>query len=723
MSPEQARGQHFDSRSDLFSLGVVMYELIAGRAPFAGESSADVVAAILDREPPSLARFTPEVPDALQWIITKALRKDCEERYQTARELLTDLKTLRQRLEFEKELERSIDSGEVKPGSVPGSAARLSAGGTAPKAWLRLQGVKVTLALGAVAALMAMWFLLLRPGSQIKETPTPLKSATFTQLTNQPGREYFSSLSPDGKSLIYASRASGNWDIYLQRVGGSNPTNLTKDSPDDDTQPAFSPDGERIAFRSEREGGGIYVMGATGESVIRVSDSGYNPAWSPDGEQIVVAEEKIIQPLIRLASTSQLWTINIKSGERRLITKGDALQPSWSPHGYRIAYWSRPREAGQGEDIWTIPAGGGEAVAITKDLATDWNPVWSPDGKYLYFCSNRGGSMNIWRVPIDEKSGAVLGQPEAVTTMGAATSAQHLSFSRDGRRLAYAALEEIRNLRKVAFDPVTGKTVGEPVSLTRGSMQLWFPDPSPDGEWLTCYSMGQQRHIFIIRTDGSGLRDLTDDVHRYQWPRWSPDGKRIAFSSSRTGKNELWVINRDGSGLQQLTQNSGAHYSPWSPDGTKIAYATHIPKNDCVIFQPGKAWSEQTPEHLTPLSDPSSVFEAWSWSPDGKRLAGVRHLASAAHAGIGVYDLESKKYDWLTDFGDWPLWLNDNWHLLFVNHGKILLFDTKTRKYQPVLSITDEDVDIGSPGLSRDNRVMYFTYVAAEADIWLLTLE
>src|SRR5207249_10563572 len=108
-----------------------------------------------------------------------------------------------------------------------------------------------------------------------------------SDLTDLPGPEYFPSLSPDGKSLIYVSRASGNWDIYLQRVGGRNPTNLTKGSTADDTQPAFSPDGERIVFRSEREGGGIYLMGATGESARRLSDFGYNPVWSPDGERVL----------------------------------------------------------------------------------------------------------------------------------------------------------------------------------------------------------------------------------------------------------------------------------------------------------------------------------------------------------------------------------------------------------------------------------------------------
>jgi Tol biopolymer transport system component len=104
-------------------------------------------------------------------------------------------------------------------------------------------------------------------------------------------------------------------------------------------------------------------------------------------------------------------------------------------------------------------------------------------------------------------------------------------------------------------------------------------------------------------------------------------------------------------------------------------------------------------------------------------LAGIRHLPSGVHSGIGVYDLESKSYDWLTDFGDWPVWFNDNRRMLFVSQGQILMFDTRTRTYQPVMTVTDQDVDIGSAALSPDNRTIYFTYVAAEADIWMMTLD
>jgi len=225
-----------------------------------------------------------------------------------------------------------------------------------------------------------------------------------------------------------------------------------------------------------------------------------------------------------------------------------------------------------------------------------------------------------------------------------------------------------------------------------------------------------------MRPDGSDLRDLTDDNFRNDgWPRWSPDGKRIAFTSRRTGNYELWVINRDGSGLRQLTESKGGHYSTWSPDN-RIAFSIHSPKNDCVIIEPDKGWREQKPLSLVALPEASSSFEGWSFSPDSKKLAGINHLPNGSHSGIGIYDLGAGTYEWLTDFGDWPVWLNDNRHLLFVSQGKILLYDTHTRQYRLVLTVTDQDVDIGSASLSRDNRTIYFTFVSAEADIWLMNL-
>ena len=160
--------------------------------------------------------------------------------------------------------------------------------------------------------------------------------------------------------------------------------------------------------------------------------------------------------------------------------------------------------------------------------------------------------MNLWRVTIEEQTGKVLGPLEAVTTPSPYIS--HLSFSHDGRRMLYSHVISGGNIQRLAFDPVGEKVVGQPVWITQGSRPTGITDLSPDAEWLAFDSqLDRQEDIFVVKRDGTGLRQLTDDSYRDRAPRWSPDGKRIAFFSDRSGKWEVWFIGADGSGLQQVT--------------------------------------------------------------------------------------------------------------------------------------------------------------------------
>ena len=373
LAPEQARGEPADRRADIFSLGAVLHEMLTGRRAFAGKSPAELLSSILRDEPPPPSETDPRVPKALDLIVRHCLEKNPAERFQSARDLAFHLD--------------SLDGSASQRGApLPVPAPR----------WRR----PLALALAA-AVLVAAAFAL---GQRIGRTRHGALPVSFQQLTDAPGEEYSARLGANGTEFVYVSEAAGNADIYRQRVGGRNPVNLTADSPAADTAPAFSPDGERIAFRSERDGGGLFVMGSTGESVKRLTREGFDPAWSPDGTQIVYATSDGQNPWNR-DSMSRLRTVSVAGGEPRDLTKdGDAVQPAWSPDGRWIAYWGL--HGGGQRDIFTIPADASSGpVAVTNDAAIDCDPVWSPDGTSLYFASERGGAMNVWRVAVDESDG------------------------------------------------------------------------------------------------------------------------------------------------------------------------------------------------------------------------------------------------------------------------------------------------------------------------------
>jgi Tol biopolymer transport system component len=683
MSPEQIRGQSADARSDVFAFGAVLHEMLSGRAPFDRGAGPETAYAIVHDNPSPLPSGTPKL--AMD-IVTRCLQKDPAARFADGGELLQEFRR-----------------------AVPFD--------------LRIPHRKLVMGIGGAAlavATLAAGYQVLR--SRGAESSPSFQNALATRLTDQPGPEVFPSLSPDGKSFLYAARASDNWDIFLQRVGGTKAINLTADSPDDDNHPAFSPDGQTIAFQSDRNGGGIYVMGATGESVRRVTDFGYHPAWSPDGKEIVFASSWVARPEAR-QSSSHLFIVTVATGATRRLQirgDGDAIQPHWSPHGHRIAYWGVSVAAGAQRDIWTVPASGGDPVAVTNDPAIDWNPVWSPDGRYLYFSSDRGGSMNLWRVRIDEQSGRALGPPEAITTPSP-DSAQ-ISLSRDGRQLVYVERVATRNVQRISFDGE--KTSGEPEWVTQGTKLAVMPDVSPRGDQISFFTLApSQEDIFVVAPDGSGLRQLTDDPQRDRAPRWSPDGKQIAFFSSRSGKFEIWTIHQDGSGLRQITSTPGkgsAALPVWSPDGTHLAYS--IMNDTTQVIDVRKAWSEQAPEALPRLGK-DEWFSAWGWSPDGKRLAGHGVPRSGLSAGIFVYSFEAKSYEKVVDFGLYPIWLKDGRRLLFCFKEKLYVVDTETRKVTEImrgaLSARTGEM-LGAASISPDQRTLYFSQGTIEADVWML---
>jgi len=704
MSPEQVQGKVVDARSDIFSFGCLLYEAAARKKPFDADSDVETMHQILNVQPTPVGEVDPKVPADLRKVIRRCLAKDPEKRYQSMKDLALELNEL-------------VDEFDQLSSSSPSLTISGNIAPLAPPARRWMIPAIVGLMVIAIAAASV---LLLRR----RPTAVPaVVSTKFTQLTDMGGSEEQPSLSPDGQFLAYAARSapeSSNRDIFLLRVGGRNPINLTKGVEDRDTQPAFSPDGQWIAFRSERSGGGIFVMGATGESVRRLTDFGFNPSWSPDGKRIVVSTETGNNPRGR-TTVASLWTFDVQTREKKKIYDGDAVQPQWSPNGHRIAFWCLPNPGKGQRDILTIPAAGGAAVAVTDDPALDWSPAWAADGKSLFFASDRDGSMNVWRSEIDEKTGIPSGQPVALTTPSAFSA--ELSVARKTGQIAYAASNTQINIHKIGFDPQTLTVQGTDEPVTSGSTQFIDPHSSPDGSMLIMRMASGQEDIYTVRVDGTDLRKLTDDAAKDRGPRWSPDGKRIAFYSDRSGKYEIWTMDSEGGDLQQVTKTNGRSlwFPEWSPDGTRLL--THN-ETGSRIFDLRKPLP-QTEGEILPLVEAGMTFRGASWSKDGKWLVGQGFVSGNEVPGTWIYSFEEKKYTKVADIGGIgpgrPAWLSDSQHIVITVDGRLLIVNRITREIKPLYQ--PRGYGAGEPVPSRDNRTIYFNTSIKEGDIWMATLQ
>jgi Tol biopolymer transport system component len=550
MSPEQVRGEVVDHRTDLFSLGVVLYELATGQKPFAGPTSGLIFDQILNHSPAPADKLDPTLPVGLKEILDKALAKDRDRRYQSAADLRDDL------LRLQPDTATSLSM--VRPGLPP---ARRRAGA--------LPWIAVAVAIAAITAL-AWWGL---RGRAAEAPAAPMK---ITPFTAEGGWKDSPSFSPDGDKVAYMwnGDSPGNWDIYIKALGvGTRPFRLTR-HPATELSPAWSPDGRQIAFARELEDGtALFVVPSLGGQEQKLADAGmetYIPgvnvsslSWSPDGKTLVFAERASEHEPYRIVGVSP------ETREKRRLTSpppgsGGDFNPAFSPAGDRLAFVRLRAAAWGNADVWVQPTAGGEPRQLTAG-GYDYvaGLAWTPAGDEIVFSTFPEGRM--FRVALAG------GEPRPVdgTGAGAAFATLH------GQLMVH---QQVNNRGSIDLWRIPGRVTPAaervPRRLISSSANDGNPAYSPDGRRIAFQSQRTgTANIWLCDSDGSGLRQLTRFETHTGTPRWSPDGRRIVFDSLESGNWDLWVIDAEGGEPWQLTrEESDDGTGAWSRDGRWIYF-------------------------------------------------------------------------------------------------------------------------------------------------------
>ena len=572
--------------------------------------------------------------------------------------------------------------------------------------WVRLLPWVTALLCCLAGLILWIW----RSQSEIR----PPQFVRFDRVTGEQARCTAPSFSPDARFLVYARKDNQRWSLYRRRLGTLEVINLLPNAASDNYQPAYSPVDDRIAFRSDHDGGGIFLLEPKSGRISRLTNFGFYPAWSPDGSQIVFSTETFNDPAEAEAiQPSSLYIVDVKSKLIRRVEPSeptrDALQPAWSPHGKMIAYWGTAH--GGKRNIWVISPkasryGAAKPVRITNDTWTDWNPIWSRSGRYLYFSSDRGGSMNIWRLRIDEGSGKVLSAPEPVTTPSSYSG--WAVFAPDGKRIAYVRRLISSKLYRVPFDLHRDVQVNQKVQLTAGEQRVREPDMSPDGQWIVVRIQDPQEDLALLRPDGSDLHRLTNDRFSDRSPHWSPEGRQIIFISNRSGRFELWSIRREGNGLRRLTA-TGNVPSAWAPDSTLMGYP-----------EGGKPIVLDPPGHLASHWGLPAGFVPLAWAPGGRAVVGRIRADALGCSPLYIYTPGSQDFWEIASSAAYPstVWLRDGYHLLFSQHDGITVADLHTHQLHQLMPIPQGNMHWRFT-ISRDEHALFFALSDDQDDIWI----
>ena len=586
MSPEQAMGEReLDARTDIYALGCVVHEMLAGEPPFTGPTAQAIVARVLTERPPPLRQKRPTVPPHVEEAVQVALQKLPADRFRRAADFGSALSSL-----------------EGARRSAPAPIVRAT------------RSRSVSMSAGAVALAVAAF--LLGRSTHGGSPSLPLVFGRNLHVTWEQGLEITPALSPDGRMVAFASGALVRLRVMVRPVGEGRAVPLTGDSTGE-SDPEWSPDGARVLFLSR---GGVYSAPAGGGAARpEVPGTAQLPivsaTWSPDGRRIAFARGDSL--LIREPDASV----------RGLALIAEPTRCSWSPDGELIAcvsgntWYSRPSRVFGNlspSQIVVCRVRDGTVTAITDSLSLHQSPIWSRDGNWLYFVSTRDGPSDIYGVATSS-NGSSKGSP---VRLSIGLGAHSISLAGSGDRLAYSLYTLRSNLWSMPIPIGTPVTTATAIRLSNANENIENVALSADGRWLYYDSdLAGNVDIFRISATGSEPERVTTDPSDDFYPRVSPDGKELSFHSWRSGSRDIYVMRLDGGGVQRVTNTAGQEaVAWWAPDGKAIAFSPLSTEEGIWVVQRDSAGGWGTPVRRRQ----GGTLPAWS--ADGRWLAFVSSL-------------------------------------------------------------------------------------------------